>query len=175
MEVAVAGVTPSFLTQLTLERGDYPLGAEFPRCVGPEWRKYVEVSTFIQGDSSCWSPRLGWLWLGCSTFLLSRSAISAKLSLARAKLGSQWNTRNPSQPNPGLRADESRCNGFIVVVLTRTICSFIPSLLCGCLRGLRWLLRGALRLLLILNEVDVTISVLDCLVVLKRGLVGGPT
>ena len=50
MEVAVAGVTPSFLTQLTLERGDYPLGAEFPRCVGPEWRKYVEVSTFIQGD-----------------------------------------------------------------------------------------------------------------------------
>ena len=53
------------------------------------------------------------------------------------------------------------------------LCSFLLIIFCGCLSGLLGLFRGAL--FLILHEVDVTISVLDCLVVLKCGLVGGPT
>ena len=31
------------------------------------------------------------------------------LASRSAELGRQWNTQNPSQPNPGLRADESPC------------------------------------------------------------------
>ena len=62
--------------------------------------------------------------------------------------------------------DHPLCAGFL--------CSLLPFIFWGVLRGLLRLFRGAL-IFLILHEVDVTISVLDCLVVLKCGLVGGPT
>ena len=65
--------------------------------------------TTTQGDSSALRPGLGWLWFGGSTMLPSCTATSAKFQSAQAELGRQWNTQNPSQPNPGLRADESPC------------------------------------------------------------------
>ena len=40
----------------------------------------------------------------------SCTATSAKFRSAQAELGRQRNTENPSQPNPGLRADESPCS-----------------------------------------------------------------
>ena len=33
-------------------------------------------------------------------------------------MGRQWNSQNPSQPNPGLRADESPCNLVLILTLS---------------------------------------------------------
>ena len=66
-------------------------------------------SSILQGDSSALRPGLGWLWFGCSTILPSCTATAAKFQSAQTELGRQWNTQNPSQPNPGLKADESPC------------------------------------------------------------------
>ena len=43
--------------------------------------------------------------------LPSCPAASAKFPSAQSELGSQWNTQTLSQPNPGLRADETPCTG----------------------------------------------------------------
>ena len=48
-------------------------------------------------------------------------ATSAKFQSAQAELGRQWNTQNPSQPNPGiLRADESPCMIGVKTLLNQT-------------------------------------------------------
>ena len=77
----------------------------------PTWWRWCRIIKWkmskIQGDSSALRPGLGWLWFGCSTILPGCTATSAKFQSAQAELGRQWNTQNPSQPNPGLRADES--------------------------------------------------------------------
>ena len=54
----------------------------------------------IQGVPSARRPGLGWLSFGCSTILPSCLAASATFQLAQAESGRQWNTQNPSQPNP---------------------------------------------------------------------------
>ena len=50
-----------------------------------------------------------WLWLACSSFLPSCSAVYAKLLLTQGKLVRRWDTKNLSHPTPGARPDESHC------------------------------------------------------------------
>ena len=73
----------------------------------------------FHGRRYTWTGNTGWFicpktWVGLtligySTILPSCTATSAKFQSALAELGRQWNTQNPSQPNPGLRGDESPC------------------------------------------------------------------
>ena len=58
---------------------------------------------------------LGWVDfdLGVTPISSCCPAASAKFQSAQAEFGRQWNTQNPSHPNPGLRADESPCTDHI--------------------------------------------------------------
>ena len=74
--------------------------------------KKIHASDEIQGVSSALRPGLDWLSFGGSTMLHLPScpAASAQFPSAQAELGRQWKNQNPSQPNPGLWADETPCS-----------------------------------------------------------------
>ena len=70
-------------------------------CVFTEAKRMLRNNLVrVQGVPCARRPGLGWIWFLCSTFLPSCLTTSAKFPSAQAELGSQWNTRNPSQWNP---------------------------------------------------------------------------
>ena len=73
--------------------------------------------SFLQGDSSALRPGLGWLEFWVFHPLPNSASADWDLAEVAVQLGKMVEHPNQSQPNPGLRAEESPCRPVIQIML----------------------------------------------------------